>query len=239
MKTIITNFALTTMPATLSVRPAEPEISLFRSRATEGMRARNAGRQPCERRSHVPTTPYPQPGAPLVAPLPAHPCPALGPARPVGGRRRPARRRPGPRAERRPAQRGYPPGRRHAAQLRHPGGFAGRLPGRLRQPVGPAAVLRPRADPRPHGAGAQGSLQRTGRLAASPVEHRPAGRGGNLRRLPAGRAAHARRNPGRPVAGGGLGRRAGRSAEGNLYRATLVGVPLQRRHRPLRPGFRG
>ncbi|CDI91236.1 ABC transporter permease [Pseudomonas aeruginosa PA38182] len=140
---------------------------------------------------------------------------------------------------RRPAQRGYPPGRRHAAQLRHPGGFAGRLPGRLRQPVGPAAVLRPRADPRPHGAGAQGSLQRTGRLAASPVEHRPAGRGGNLRRLPAGRAAHVRRSPGRPVAGGGLGRRAGRSAEGNLYRATLVGVPLQRRHRPLRPGFRG
>ncbi|EOQ81860.1 hypothetical protein K652_03053 [Pseudomonas aeruginosa VRFPA02] len=131
------------------------------------------------------------------------------------------------------------PGRRHAAQLRHPGGFAGRLPGRLRQPVGPAAVLRPRADPRPHGAGAQGSLQRTGRLAASPVEHRPAGRGGNLRRLPAGRAAHVRRSPGRPVAGGGLGRRAGRSAEGNLYRATLVGVPLQRRHRPLRPGFRG
>ncbi len=112
-------------------------------------------------------------------------------------------------------------------------------PGRLRQPVGPAAVLRPRADPRPHRAGAQGPLQRTGRLAASAVEHRPAGRGGNLRRLPAGRAAHVRRSPGRPVAGGGLGRRAGRSAEGNLYRAALVGVPLQRRHRPLRPGFRG
>ena len=34
------------------------------------MRARNDGRQPCERRSHVPTTPYPQPGASLVAPLP-------------------------------------------------------------------------------------------------------------------------------------------------------------------------
>ena len=203
------------------------------------MRARNDGRQPCERRSHVPTTPYPQPGASLVTPLPAHPCPALRPARPVGGRRRPARRRPGPRAERRPAQRGYPPGRRHAAQLRHPGGFAGRLPGRLRQPVGPAAVLRPRADPRPHRAGAQGPLQRTGRLAASAVEHRPAGRGGNLRRLPAGRAAHVRRSPGRPVAGGGLSRRAGRSAEGNLYRAALVGVPLQRRDRPLRPGFRG
>ena len=85
---------------------------------------------------------------------------------------------------------------------------------------------------------ALGPLQRTGRLAAS-AEHRPAGRGGNLRRLPAGRAAHVRRSPGRPVAGGGLGRRAGRSAEGNLYRAALVGVPLQRRHRPLRPGFRG
>lgn len=238
MKTIITNFALTTMPATLSVRPAEPEISLFRSRATEGMRARNAGRQPCERRSHVPTTPYPQPGAPLVAPLPAHPCPALGllglsaaGAGLLGGGLAHAQSV----GQHSAATRLTTP-RRAATTSRR---VRWAPPGRLRQPVGPAAVLRPRADPRPHGAGAQGSLQRTGRLAASPVEHRPAGRGGNLRRLPAGRAAHVRRSPGRPVAGGGLGRRAGRSAEGNLYRAALVGVPLQRRHRPLRPGFRG
>lgn len=203
------------------------------------MRARNDGRQPCERRSHVPTTPYPQPGASLVAPLPAHPCPALRPARPVGGRRWPARRRPGPGAERRPAQRGYPPGRRHAAQLRHPAGSLGTSLGAFASQSGlllsfDPALTRGRTAPALKGRysvleGLQRVLSNTGLQVA-------AGTSGAYLLVEPRMSGEAPADLSPVVVSAA---EPGRSAEGNLYRAALVGVPLQRRHRPLRPGFRG
>ncbi|MGA4814983.1 hypothetical protein ACPA9J_04780 [Pseudomonas aeruginosa] len=203
------------------------------------MRARNAGRQPCERRSHVPTTPYPQPGAPLVAPLPAHPCPALAL---LGLSAAGAGLLGGGLAHAQSVGQHSAATRLDDATPRSydiPAGSLGASLGAFASQSGLLPSFDPELTRGRTAPALKGRYSVLEGVAASPVEHWPAGRGGNLRRLPAGRAAHVRRSPGRPVAGGGLGRRAGRSAEGNLYRAALVGVPLQRRHRPLRPGFRG